>query len=55
MTSLPQTSVLTPLQIARQLALRFATDAAECDILGGTPKQERDVLRARGLLALIIP
>ena len=55
MTSLPQTSVLTPLQIARQLALRFATDAAERDSLGGTPKQERDALRASGLLALIIP
>lgn len=55
MTSLPQTSVLTPLQIARQLALQFAADAAERDSRGGTPKQERDALRASGLLALIIP
>ncbi|TBV14293.1 acyl-CoA dehydrogenase family protein [Stutzerimonas kirkiae] len=43
------------LQIARQLAQEFAQTAAERDAQGGTPKTERDALRASGLLALSIP
>ncbi|TBU98597.1 acyl-CoA dehydrogenase family protein [Stutzerimonas kirkiae] len=43
------------LQIARQLAQEFAQTAAERDAQGGTPKAERDALRASGLLALSIP
>lgn len=35
--------------------MRFAATAAERDRTGGTPKAERDALRASGLLALSIP
>ncbi|MFM0741951.1 acyl-CoA dehydrogenase family protein [Paraburkholderia xenovorans] len=45
----------TPLQIAQRLAVEFATTAAERDAQGGTPKAERDALRASGLLAMSIP
>ncbi|UXM99651.1 acyl-CoA dehydrogenase family protein [Xanthomonas hortorum pv. pelargonii] len=56
MTSLPpQPSVLTPLQTAQRLAAEFAETAIERDARGGTPKAERDALRASGLLALSIP
>ncbi|NHF65188.1 acyl-CoA dehydrogenase family protein [Xanthomonas hortorum] len=56
MTSLPpQPSVLTPLQTAQRLAAEFAETAVERDARGGTPKAERDALRASGLLALSIP
>ncbi|WP_028225023.1 acyl-CoA dehydrogenase family protein [Paraburkholderia ferrariae] len=41
--------------IAEQLAARFAQTAAERDRMGGTPKAERDALRASGLLRLSIP
>jgi len=51
----PQPTVLNPLQTARQLAAEFAETAAERDERGGTPKAERDALRASGLLSLIIP
>ncbi|MHC6225852.1 acyl-CoA dehydrogenase family protein [Pseudomonas sp. X10] len=44
-----------PLQIARELAAEFALTAIERDARGGTPKAERDALRASGLLALAIP
>lgn len=44
----------TPLQTARQLAADFAETAVERDAQGGTPKAERDALRASGLLALTI-
>lgn len=44
-----------PLQTARELAAQFALSAAERDSQGGTPKTERDALRASGLLALSIP
>jgi alkylation response protein AidB-like acyl-CoA dehydrogenase len=44
-----------PLQIARQLAAEFAETAAERDARGGTPKAQRDAIRASGLLALSIP
>jgi len=42
-------------QLASRLAVGFAATAAERDERGGTPKAERDVLRASGLLALSIP
>ena len=45
----------TPLQTARLLAQTFAETAVERDARGGTPKAERDALRASGLLALTIP
>ncbi len=38
-----------------RLAANFAATAAERDAQGGTPKAERDALRASGLLALSIP
>jgi len=44
-----------PLTIARALAAEFAKTAVARDQLGGTPKAERDALRASGLLTLIIP
>lgn len=40
---------------AARLAGLFARTAADRDVLGGTPKAERDTLRASGLLALSIP
>jgi alkylation response protein AidB-like acyl-CoA dehydrogenase len=45
----------TPRQTAEQLAAGFAKTAAERDARGGTPKAERDALRASGLLAMSIP
>ncbi|WP_404809797.1 acyl-CoA dehydrogenase family protein [Methylobacillus caricis] len=45
----------TPQETARRLATEFAATAAERDLTGGTPKLERDALRASGLLALSIP
>jgi alkylation response protein AidB-like acyl-CoA dehydrogenase len=47
--------LLQPQQIARELAAQFAETAVERDARGGTPKAERDALRASGLLSLIIP
>lgn len=44
-----------PLAIAAKLARDFAATAAERDRRGGTPKAERDALRASGLLTLSIP
>lgn len=41
--------------IAERLAAQFAETAAERDREGGTPKAERDALRASGLLRLSIP
>ncbi|MFP5393250.1 MAG: acyl-CoA dehydrogenase family protein, partial [Gammaproteobacteria bacterium] len=41
--------------IASRLAQQFAETAAERDRQGGTPKRERDALRASGLLRLTIP
>ncbi|WPO97778.1 acyl-CoA dehydrogenase family protein [Pseudomonas sp. HR96] len=43
------------LEIARSLAADFARTAVERDRRGGTPKAERDALRASGLLGLSIP
>jgi alkylation response protein AidB-like acyl-CoA dehydrogenase len=54
-TAKPQSTLLSPLQTARQLAAEFALTAVERDERGGTPKAERDALRHSGLLALSIP
>lgn len=40
---------------AQALADQFAATAAERDARGGTPKAERDALRASGLLSLSVP
>ena len=42
-------------EIAEQLSRAFAQTAVERDRRGGTAKTERDLLRASGLLNLIIP
>lgn len=42
-------------QRIEQLADLFAIDAVERDQLGGTPKAQRDAIRASGLLAMLIP
>jgi alkylation response protein AidB-like acyl-CoA dehydrogenase len=44
-----------PLGVAEALACEFATTAVERDRLGGTPKRERDAIRASGLLTLVVP
>jgi alkylation response protein AidB-like acyl-CoA dehydrogenase len=44
-----------PLLVAESLARDFGVTAAARDRLGGTPKRERDALRASGLLALVVP
>lgn len=44
-----------PLAIAAALAGEFALTAAARDKAGGTPKRERDALRACGLLKLVVP
>lgn len=44
-----------PLHVAESLATEFAKTALERDRAGGTPKRERDLLRASGLLGLIVP
>ncbi len=48
-------STRDPLAIAESLARDFASTAVERDRAGGTPKRERDAVRASGLLALAIP
>ncbi|TBV03764.1 acyl-CoA dehydrogenase family protein [Phytopseudomonas dryadis] len=55
MSAQQQSSVISPLQTARKLAAQFAETAVERDEKGGTPKAERDAIRASGLLALSIP
>lgn len=40
--------------VAQQLAQQFAATAAERDYQGGTPKTERDAIRASGLLGMSI-
>ncbi len=55
MTSRPRPVLLNPLHTAQRLAAQFAETAVERDARGGTPKAERDALRASGLLALSIP
>ena len=44
-----------PLTVALTLSREFAATAVERDRRGGTPKHERDALRASGLLTLIVP
>ena len=44
-----------PVELAEELARNFAATAVERDRHGGTPKHERDALRASGLLALTVP
>ena len=44
-----------PVALAASLAREFAATAIERDRRGGTPKRERDALRASGLLALLVP
>lgn len=44
-----------PIEIAGALARDFGATAVERDRAGGTPKRERDALRASGLLTLAIP
>ncbi|PWB33886.1 monooxygenase [Pseudomonas sp. SDI] len=55
MSATLHTSRLSPLHTARELASEFALTVVERERLGGTPKAERDALRASGLLALSIP
>lgn len=43
------------LVLAQELAQEFAKTAIERDLKGGTPKQERDLIRQSGLLNLMIP
>jgi alkylation response protein AidB-like acyl-CoA dehydrogenase len=47
--------VVHPLVTAESLAREFARTSVERDRRGGTPKHERDALRASGLLTLIVP
>ncbi|HSY21441.1 MAG TPA: acyl-CoA dehydrogenase family protein, partial [Polyangiaceae bacterium] len=47
--------VRDPIATAEALASDFAATAVQRDRAGGTPKHERDLLRASGLLTLIIP
>ena len=48
-------AVSDSLAIAASLAREFAATAAARDKTGGTPKRERDALRASGLLKLVVP
>lgn len=53
--SAPSCPATTPTELAHKLAQQFAQTAVARDDTGGTPKIERDALRASGLLALAIP
>ena len=44
-----------PLAIAASIAATLATTAVARDERGGTPKEERDMLRQSGLLGLVVP
>jgi alkylation response protein AidB-like acyl-CoA dehydrogenase len=48
-------TLLDPLAAAAGLAADFRRSAAERDLAAGTPKHERDQIRASGLLQLLIP
>ncbi|HEY0287604.1 MAG TPA: acyl-CoA dehydrogenase family protein [Pseudomonas sp.] len=54
MTAPLQSTPVSPLETARQLATEFALTAVERDHRGGTPIAERDALRQSGLLSLSI-
>jgi len=45
----------TPFEVAEKLAAYFALTAAERDLIGGTPFEQRQAIRDSGLLKLIIP
>jgi alkylation response protein AidB-like acyl-CoA dehydrogenase len=45
----------SPIETAEALARDLAVTAVERDRRGGTPKRERDALRASGLLGLMVP
>ncbi len=51
----PLNATRPALAVAQELASQFAQTAVERDERGGTPKLERDALRASGLLSLAIP
>jgi alkylation response protein AidB-like acyl-CoA dehydrogenase len=51
----PSTTDRDPFAVAASIASTLATTAAARDERGGTPKEERDILRRSGLLALTIP
>ncbi len=44
-----------PIGVAESLSREFAATAVERDRRGGTPKYERDAIRASGLLTLVVP
>jgi alkylation response protein AidB-like acyl-CoA dehydrogenase len=46
---------VNPISEATRLAAQFRADAAERDLTAGTPKAQRDSIRASGLLRLMIP
>lgn len=46
---------MVTIEKAKQLSRIFADTAVDRDQLGGTPKQERDLIRQSGLLSLTIP
>jgi alkylation response protein AidB-like acyl-CoA dehydrogenase len=48
-------TLIDPLVEAKVLAAAFRVDAAERDLQAGTPKTQRDLIRASGLLKLMIP
>jgi alkylation response protein AidB-like acyl-CoA dehydrogenase len=48
-------TLVEPLVEARNLAAEFRRDAVERDLAAGTPRPQRDRLRASGLLKLMIP
>ncbi|WP_338448910.1 acyl-CoA dehydrogenase family protein [Niallia oryzisoli] len=45
----------TYIQKAEELAQKFNENAAKRDLIGGTPKAERDLIRNSGLLKVLIP
>jgi alkylation response protein AidB-like acyl-CoA dehydrogenase len=59
MTTISKQEVLaetaTPFEVAERLAEYFALTAAERDLIGGTPYEQRQAIRDSGLLKLIIP
>jgi alkylation response protein AidB-like acyl-CoA dehydrogenase len=55
MTIKPRVTPLDATRTAISLAQEFSRTAVERDLRGGTPKLQRDAIRASGLLALTIP
>ncbi|SKD01989.1 Acyl-CoA dehydrogenase [Burkholderia sp. YR290] len=55
MTTHVESNPASQIQTAQALAQQFAASAVERDEKGGTPKAERDAIRASGLLSLSIP